>query len=171
MGPSCVGMCFHGSSLCLEDTGQGKAGKAAHREPQTGVMQRIAVAHAAPRVESLSARGFSSLRRRREKEESWDDYTSTVCLSLCLSACLSMLFSSGCFTQGASCQGFLTQMHLAWAKAVPCRKSLGLSSGKLELFNSMCGFPSFQGGRIRWQVTGLVTGCKQGGHVSEFRAR
>lgn len=45
----------------------GKAGKAARREPRPGVMQRIAAAHAAPRVEGPSARVFPSHRKQREK--------------------------------------------------------------------------------------------------------
>lgn len=40
------------------------------------MMQGIAVAHAAPRVEGLSARSLYSHRKRRKKHESWD-VTST----------------------------------------------------------------------------------------------
>lgn len=37
------------------------------------MVQGTEAAHAAPRVEGPSARGFSSHRKRREKEESWDE--------------------------------------------------------------------------------------------------
>jgi len=68
--PLVLTFCLHGSLLWLDETGQGKAGKAAHMEPWPGTMQGIAAAHAAPSVGSLSDRGFSSRRKSREKEES-----------------------------------------------------------------------------------------------------
>lgn len=53
--------------LVVRGDSPGKAGEAARREPRPGMMQRIARAHAAPRVEGPSARVFSFHRKRREK--------------------------------------------------------------------------------------------------------
>lgn len=76
--------------------------------------------------------------KEREGEVGWNpSATSFPLLALLVS------FHWGCFTQGASCGGFLTQMHLAWVKAVPYQKPLGLSLGKLELLAARLAFPAF----------------------------
>lgn len=51
------------------------------------MLQGIAAAHVTPRAEDLTARGFSSHRKRRGKEESWGEIPAP-CLSLCLPALL-----------------------------------------------------------------------------------
>lgn len=58
-------------------------------------------------------------------------------------ACLAGVFSSGLFHPGSQLWRFPNMNAFGLAKAVPCRKSLGLSLGKLELFTARLAFPAF----------------------------
>lgn len=162
----CWYLCFYQSLLCLGDW-PGESMKISEQ----GVIDRDDAKNCSRLYHSqswdLSDRGFSSHGKRRDKEERWGE-TPVPCLSLCLLALL-VSFHRGCFTQGPSCGGFLTWMHLAWVKAVPCQKSLGLSLGKLELLAARLAFPAF--GMVapgsRWQGLSLFVHVKWGARDTE----
>lgn len=106
----CWYLCFHQSLLWLGDW-PGESMKISEQGDIDGGDAKNCCSLCHSQGLDLSARGFSSPRKRRDMEESWGE-TPMPCLSVCLLA-LVVSFHWGCFTQGASCGGFLTRVHLA----------------------------------------------------------